>query len=90
MILLVIFIPSNNHFKTRHMQTNHRFDTSILHASEGIPLAQKFIHYTKEWERLDRLPKLALYAKVDIEAIQNICSLRNKVAEIIRNLGTAA
>ena len=59
------------------------FHTSIHHAKEGLSRKETYDHYTNEWERLNRLAKLAESAKENPDTIQNIYLLMDDVTMIL-------
>lgn len=67
------------------MKRKNDFRTSIDHPVDGIPPNQVFEHYTREWERLNRLAKLAEAANEEDSTIKELYLLMDDVAMILED-----
>ena len=59
------------------------FQTTILHPENGLERHAAYQHYHNEWERLNRLAKLAYAANEDESVIENIYRLMDEVTTML-------
>lgn len=63
------------------MQSNFR--TTVHHPKDGVSSEDVFRHYSNEWERLNRLAKLAEAAGEDEKTIKELHLLMDDVSMIL-------
>ncbi|WP_421805745.1 hypothetical protein [Flagellimonas sp.] len=67
------------------MERANNFKTTIHHPKDGTCGQEVFEHYSNEWERLNRLAKLAEAAGEDEKTINHIFLLMDDVSMILED-----
>ena len=62
------------------------FQTTIHHPENGLDRLEAYQHYHNEWERLNRLAKLACAANEEESTIESIYCLMDEVTTMLVEL----